>query len=216
MAPDFLTQANWGRDDAQAIAADRLSINLSEAERALQELADVFLQQQSLISSTSLEFREAARIEASVRKLLVQHGSEIPRTRRANSRCRVHGLSRQGNRRSLRKPADRSGAGFFAERMAGRPGALVSADSSRRQDAMERGSCRDVPLRQTVAIRVPGHRARWKSALVSVRSEDDSPGRWTAMVYPRRWIRHYRAQGSRGSDSGNQREGTTAHRSGFA
>lgn len=57
MALDYLAQANGRRDDA--IAADRLSANLSEAERALQKLADVFLQQQSLISSTSLNFAES-------------------------------------------------------------------------------------------------------------------------------------------------------------
>ena len=56
MAPGSLMQSNWGRDDAQTIALG----NPSEAERALQELAEVFLQQQSLISSTSLEFAKSA------------------------------------------------------------------------------------------------------------------------------------------------------------
>src|ERR1700722_12101452 len=60
MAPDFLNQANWRRDDAKAIDMDGLSGNLSEAERALQELADVFLQQQSLISRTNLDLSESA------------------------------------------------------------------------------------------------------------------------------------------------------------
>jgi hypothetical protein len=44
MAPDFLMQANGRSDDMRTIAADRTSSNLSEVERALQELADVFLQ----------------------------------------------------------------------------------------------------------------------------------------------------------------------------
>ena len=56
MAPGSLMQSNWGRDDAQTIASG----NPSEAERALQELADVFRQQQSLISSTSLDFAKSA------------------------------------------------------------------------------------------------------------------------------------------------------------
>ena len=60
MALDYLTQANGSSDNAKMIAADRLSGNLSEAERALQELADVFLQQQSLISSKSPDFGETA------------------------------------------------------------------------------------------------------------------------------------------------------------
>jgi len=55
MALDFLTQANGGRDVAQMTAADTLA-RVSGAERALQELADVFLQQQSLISSVNLDF----------------------------------------------------------------------------------------------------------------------------------------------------------------
>jgi PAS domain S-box-containing protein len=60
MAADFITQANWRRDDAKTIDMDGLSGNLSEAERALQELADVFLQQQSLVSSTNLDLAESA------------------------------------------------------------------------------------------------------------------------------------------------------------
>jgi PAS domain S-box-containing protein len=56
MATNFLTQADWRPDDAKAIDGDGLSGNLSEAERALQELADVFLQQQSLVSSANLDF----------------------------------------------------------------------------------------------------------------------------------------------------------------
>ncbi len=43
MAPDFLTQANWKQGEP-------LSANLSEAERALQELAGVFLRSESFPS----------------------------------------------------------------------------------------------------------------------------------------------------------------------
>src|SRR5258708_8497752 len=60
MARDFLTQANGRSDDAQTIAEDRPPGHASEAERALQELADVFLQQQSLNSSTGFDFAETA------------------------------------------------------------------------------------------------------------------------------------------------------------
>jgi PAS domain S-box-containing protein len=56
MAAEFLTQTNWSRDNAETIAADKQSGNLSEAERALQELADVFLLQQSFISKTKIDF----------------------------------------------------------------------------------------------------------------------------------------------------------------
>jgi PAS domain S-box-containing protein len=55
MVLDYLTQGNGRRDDAKTIGADGLSGNLSEAERALQELADVFLQQQLLGSRTMLD-----------------------------------------------------------------------------------------------------------------------------------------------------------------
>jgi len=60
MTPDFLSQPTWRGEDGQTIAADGPGGNLLEAERALQELADVFLQQQSLISSTSLDFKKSA------------------------------------------------------------------------------------------------------------------------------------------------------------
>jgi PAS domain S-box-containing protein len=65
MALDYLTPINGKRDDVKTIAAEELSGNLSEAERALQELAEVFLQQQSLISSTSLDFAETEKSKLS-------------------------------------------------------------------------------------------------------------------------------------------------------
>jgi PAS domain S-box-containing protein len=65
MALDYLTPINGKRDDVKTIAAEELSGNLSEAERALQELAEVFLQQQSLISSTSLDFAEMGKSKLS-------------------------------------------------------------------------------------------------------------------------------------------------------
>jgi PAS domain S-box-containing protein len=55
MALDYLTQGNGRRDDAKTIGADGLSGNLSEAERALQDLANVFLQQQLSGSQTVLD-----------------------------------------------------------------------------------------------------------------------------------------------------------------
>ena len=60
MALDFLTQLNGGSDVAQAATAESLARDVLEAERALQELADVFLQQQSLISSVNLDFAPTA------------------------------------------------------------------------------------------------------------------------------------------------------------
>jgi PAS domain S-box-containing protein len=61
MALDYLTPIDGKRDDVKTIAAEELSGNLSEAERALQELAEVFLQQQSLIASSSLDFAETGK-----------------------------------------------------------------------------------------------------------------------------------------------------------
>src|SRR5271154_5375453 len=58
MATDFGPREDWKLEDAQTSAEDRLFANLSEAERALQELADVFLQQQLLTSGTILDFAE--------------------------------------------------------------------------------------------------------------------------------------------------------------
>ena len=47
MALDFLKQANWPSDRTQLAATDREAAALCEAEKALQELAGVFLQQSS-------------------------------------------------------------------------------------------------------------------------------------------------------------------------
>jgi len=51
---DFLTQAKGKNDGTQGIAADKLFGNLSEAEKALQELADVFFQQQTCAADLKL------------------------------------------------------------------------------------------------------------------------------------------------------------------
>lgn len=56
MAADFLTHRDWRRDDTEGAAAEKLSAQLSEAEKALQELAGVFLQQQSLNTSRKINF----------------------------------------------------------------------------------------------------------------------------------------------------------------
>jgi signal transduction histidine kinase len=56
MAADFLTHRDWRRDDTEGDAAEKLSAQLSEAEKALQELAGVFLQQQSLNTSRKINF----------------------------------------------------------------------------------------------------------------------------------------------------------------
>src|SRR6516165_12581032 len=60
MGLDYLTKGNGTRDDAKTGVKDALSDNLSDAEKALQELADVFLQQQSLISNANLDLAETA------------------------------------------------------------------------------------------------------------------------------------------------------------
>jgi hypothetical protein len=78
MAPNFLTQANWALDDTPSAAQDRQVTSLLEAERALQELADVFLQQQSLISSTSLDFAKTAESKPAPEAPLLNMEAEIP------------------------------------------------------------------------------------------------------------------------------------------
>src|ERR1700730_3005973 len=55
MAPDFDRQFTRMRDDPEWIIADGQTNNLSDAERALQELAEVFLQQRSLVSNPGLD-----------------------------------------------------------------------------------------------------------------------------------------------------------------
>ncbi|MFY9804502.1 MAG: PAS domain-containing protein [Candidatus Acidiferrales bacterium] len=55
MALDFLKQANWPGENTQLAVGDREAAALSEAERALQELAGVFLQQQSLFSGAACD-----------------------------------------------------------------------------------------------------------------------------------------------------------------
>jgi PAS domain S-box-containing protein len=67
---DFVTQANWASDSAQPTTVDKQASNLSEAENALRELAEVFLQQQSLTSGASLDPAEAIEASASEAPLL--------------------------------------------------------------------------------------------------------------------------------------------------
>ncbi len=62
MTLDFLSQAKNKRDDGRMIAVDRPPFTVSEAEKALQELADVFLSQQSsLLYDASPDFTQEAK-----------------------------------------------------------------------------------------------------------------------------------------------------------
>src|ERR1700690_187217 len=63
MTLDYLTQGKDSRGDPKSLSAERLLGNLSEAEKALQELANVFLQQQSLISSASPDLAASAELK---------------------------------------------------------------------------------------------------------------------------------------------------------
>jgi PAS domain S-box-containing protein len=58
MTLDFLKQASLAREATQPEFEDKEASNLSDAERALQELAAVFLQQQCSVSNSSFEFTE--------------------------------------------------------------------------------------------------------------------------------------------------------------
>lgn len=61
MVPDFHRQIAGMRDDHEWSVAEDQTDNLSDAERALQEVAEVFLQQRSLVSNPSLDSALAAR-----------------------------------------------------------------------------------------------------------------------------------------------------------
>ena len=62
MVPEFRENADWVRYD-HPVAADKLPVNLSEAESALRELADIFLQQHSLLSDSNLPLIKAVELE---------------------------------------------------------------------------------------------------------------------------------------------------------
>src|SRR5579863_5608712 len=65
MAPNFLSESNWGFERATP-ETDNQTVSVSEAERALEELAEVFLQQQSLVANSPVESSDVAT------------GSEVP------------------------------------------------------------------------------------------------------------------------------------------
>jgi PAS domain S-box-containing protein len=65
MAPNFLSENNWGFERATP-ETDHQTVSVTEAERALEELAEVFLQQQSLVANLPAESSDVAT------------GSEVP------------------------------------------------------------------------------------------------------------------------------------------
>ena len=74
-----------------------------------------------------------------------------------------------------------------------------------------------VSLRQAAALLLPGDRARRPSRLVPLRCPHGAPARWTALVHPRRGLRHLRLEALRASPStgaqcclGNSRHGRRA------
>ena len=60
MVQNFFSRTNGLRQDAQAVAADELTVGLSEAENALKELANVFLQQQTFTTNTNRRFDQSS------------------------------------------------------------------------------------------------------------------------------------------------------------
>jgi len=65
VALDYLAPINGKCEEGKTVVEDEFSGNLTEAERALQELAEVFLQQQSLVSSASTDFSEMGKSKLS-------------------------------------------------------------------------------------------------------------------------------------------------------
>jgi PAS domain S-box-containing protein len=63
MGLDFLKQANWPSDTTQPTDAGREAAALSEAEKALQQLAGVFLQRQSSFSTSTFDVTETPEAE---------------------------------------------------------------------------------------------------------------------------------------------------------
>jgi PAS domain S-box-containing protein len=59
MTPDFLKEASRTRDVRHTAVDDEETGNLREAERALQELAAVFLQRQSVVANSALDIAES-------------------------------------------------------------------------------------------------------------------------------------------------------------
>ena len=84
MALDFLKQANWPGENTQLAVRDREAAALSEAEKALQELAGVFLQQQSLFSSAAVRSQRFAGA-----------GNEIPEAPLLNVEAKYRALVEQ-------------------------------------------------------------------------------------------------------------------------
>jgi len=61
MAAEFLANANWMRHVTQATPAEEQPVNILEAESALKELANVFVQQQSSLFPSNLPVANAAK-----------------------------------------------------------------------------------------------------------------------------------------------------------
>jgi PAS domain-containing protein len=153
MATDFLTQADWRPDDAKAIDGDGLSGNLSEAERALQELADVFLQQQSLVSSANLDFAGSGESKVAP--------EEAPLS---NMEAKYRALVEQIPAVVFMAYLDKGiGEAYVSPQI---ETALGFSQSEWLEDPVR--WYQQIHPWQTVALSLPGHRTRWKSALVSV------------------------------------------------
>jgi PAS domain S-box-containing protein len=63
MAAESLGNADWIRREGETVAPEKLPVDLLEAENALKDLADVFLQQCSLVSAANQGFSETAELE---------------------------------------------------------------------------------------------------------------------------------------------------------
>src|SRR5271163_287586 len=152
MLPSFEAKGLEEFLPARVDGGEKESSSITEAERALQELAQVFLRQ-SISPIPNLDFAENAELSANAEGPLI------------NMEAKYRALVEQ-------IPA----VVFMAFLDKGIGEAYVSP-----QNEVERRGGRDVHFWEALAVGVPCDGARRKGALVSVRSEND-PARGRASV----------------------------------
>jgi PAS domain-containing protein len=147
--------------------------NLREAERALQELAAVFLQRQSVVANSALDIAESQNSAKNVEMPLLNMEAKYRALVEQIPAVVFMAYLDEGIGEAYVSPQIKAALGFSQDEWLEDP--VVSADTPRRQDEVERGGGRNVSFGEAAAVHLSGDCAGWENAVVSMRSENDSP-----------------------------------------
>jgi len=213
MTPDFLKEASRTRDVRHTAVDDEETGNLREAERALQELAAVFLQRQSVVANSALDIAESQNSAKNVEMPLLNMEAKYRALVEQIPAVVFMAYLDEGIGEAYVSPQIKAALGFSQDEWLEDPvrwyQQIHPDDKMRWSVEAAEMFLSGRPLRSTYRVIARDGKTLWfQCEAKMIRHEDGQP-----------WFIHgvgFDITEPGRSDSGNQRNGATAHRTGSA